>query len=228
MILSALYGVRQIGHDLTWAPHVRHIDEWPQIVMTESIWFSIQITHSSFLEVSSDGLADPHLRHTVRVPKLISLHDWHGQSPGFTVTGNVRCSTCIDVSFCRLHFLHDVREAKLRFEHELQLQSPGLAVIWGVVGELSLARVLFATEHRRQMERDLKFISLQFEHFQSPGSCWLQQNWDEYLLGNIIQPERRDQKFIDREMFSLLKFMVSHSQFSWGWRWCHTEYFFSR
>jgi hypothetical protein len=73
------------------------------VVITESIGFSIQITHSLLLVLFSvDGLAVPQERHTTREPKFVSGQDEHFQSPGLDVTAG-GTSISIGSRFGRLH-----------------------------------------------------------------------------------------------------------------------------
>jgi hypothetical protein len=96
--------VRHMGHCFTCVPHVRHNAEWPHNVMTESMTFSMQITHSFCFLVTLvfDGLAIPHERQTTREPKFTSGHDEHCQSPGLIVS-NGFVSITIGSTFDRLH-----------------------------------------------------------------------------------------------------------------------------
>ena len=77
------------------------------MVITESIAFSIHITHSlsPSLLTSDEGRAAPQDRHTVREPKFVSGHDGHFQSPGLAGGGDGwEEATSIGSGFPRRHW----------------------------------------------------------------------------------------------------------------------------
>lgn len=176
-------GTRHMGHWFTRRPQGRQTAEWPHEVITESMGFSMQMTHSSFwvVLVSAEGRAVPHERQTVRDPKFVSGHDGHFQSPGFIAT---RGGLFTSMGSCLAwpHLRHAVRTAKLIFLQAAHVQSPGFgticdaaAVIGGFLWLVLAVGMVRAVEHRRQAVRDLKFTSLHCGHFQSPGSRRLQR-----------------------------------------------------
>lgn len=165
---------RQIGHWLSICPQGRQTAEWPQTVITESIGFSIHMTHS-FLSFGFDSAlfgcfwldrATPQDRQTIREPKFTSGQLGHFQSPGNCWKPDSASFLPAELCFNALHRRHCVLDAKFVKAQLLHFQS---RVFMGG-SRVFEPDVPCAVEHLKHAVRDSKLIDKHLEHCQSPVS----------------------------------------------------------